>query len=78
MSDNQLIRLPDVIARTSLSRSSIYARLDRRSRSFDASFPRPVKLSAATRGSVAWVLQEIEGWIAGRLSARESEAAQCK
>lgn len=54
----RLIRLPEVLKKTGLSRSRLYA---------DHSFPKRVQLGA--RG-VAWVESEIEDWIASRIAAR--------
>jgi prophage regulatory protein len=56
-------RLPQVIARTGLCRSSIYAALANP----DADFPRPVKLSAR---SIGFRSDDIDAWIASRRSAR--------
>ncbi len=55
-----LLRLPDVIARTGLSRSSIYQRIQ------EGGFPRQVPLGPQ---SVAWVEAEVEEWIAARIQA---------
>lgn len=55
----KLLRLPDVIARTGLSRSTIYETATR--------FPKPVKLSAR---AVAWVESEVDEWIESRMTAR--------
>jgi prophage regulatory protein len=54
----RLIRLPEVLKKTGLSRSRLYA---------DVSFPQRVKLG--TRG-VAWVESEVEDWIAARIADR--------
>ncbi|NVD29116.1 AlpA family transcriptional regulator [Parasphingorhabdus flavimaris] len=54
----RLIRLPEVLNKTGLSRSGLYA---------DDSFPKRVQLG--TRG-VAWVESEIEDWISTRIAAR--------
>lgn len=54
-------RLPAVIERTGLGRSSIYAAIAR------GKFPRPIKLSAR---AVGFVSTEIDQWIAGRAAER--------
>jgi prophage regulatory protein len=54
-------RLPAVIERTGLGRSSIYAAIAR------GDFPQPVKLSAR---AVGFVSAEIDQWIAGRAARR--------
>jgi prophage regulatory protein len=60
----QLLRLPDVIRRTGLSRSTLYS-LERRN-----DFPLRVKLSP---GCSAWSAEEVEIWINGRLAASRSQ-----
>ena len=62
-----LLRLPCVIARTSLSRSTLYRRVAA------GDFPRPIKLGE--RAS-AWSAAEIDAWIADRIAARDREAQQ--
>ena len=55
-----ILRLPDVKARTGLSRSTIYLRLA------TGDFPRPVSLGAR---SIGFVESEIDDWIAERIRA---------
>jgi prophage regulatory protein len=57
----RLLRLPEVIERTGLSRTSIYRAMQA------GEFPRAVPLF---RRGVAWPAEEVEGWIASRLDAR--------
>ena len=61
----QLIRLPDVMARTALSRTAIYDLMAKQR------FPRPVKLGGNLN---AWPIAEIDGWIESRIAERESAA----
>ncbi|QDX31527.1 AlpA family transcriptional regulator [Dickeya poaceiphila] len=61
MSNLTLLRLPDVMKKTSLKKSWIYYLIDR------DEFPQPVKLGAR---SVAWVESEINDWIAERIRQR--------
>jgi prophage regulatory protein len=60
---NMLIKLNEVKAKTGLSRSSIYAYVDK------GLFPAQVKLGER---SVAWVDTEIEDWIESKKSARNA------
>ena len=53
----KVLKLPAVIERTALSRSSIYAMMDR------GEFPRPIRL---TRKAVAWPEESIEDWLDSR------------
>ena len=61
---SNLLRLPEVKARTGLSRSCIYEAIS------DGRFPRPVKITA--RAS-AWVESEVQNWIDERIEARGGE-----
>ena len=58
-----LYRLPEVMARTGLSRSTIYAMMEQ------GKFPKPVKLNQRANG---WVSAEIACWIDSRIAEREA------
>ena len=58
----RFLRLPTVMERTGLSRSTIYFLIEQ------SQFPPSVKLG--TR-SVAWLESEIEEWMESKVSARE-------
>ena len=51
---------------TGLGRSTIYAKLDRKSPYYDPSFPRPVRLG---KKIVAWPESAIADWLATRAAA---------
>lgn len=55
----QLIRLPQVIARTGMSRSWLYGAVANRQ------FPAPAKIGRAS----GWDAAAVDAWIAARLSA---------
>lgn len=61
----RFLRLPEVLARTGLSRSTIYVRLDQ------GRFPRPVSLGAR---AVGWIESEVDEWIRKRIVASRSDA----
>lgn len=61
-----ILRSKQVIAKTSLSRSSLYALVGR------GEFPKQIKLSARSSG---WLESEVDQWIEDRISARDNEAA---
>jgi prophage regulatory protein len=63
----RIIRLPEVIAVTGLSRSAIYDGVQKNT------FPRPVPLSAR---AVGWLEDEIAAWQAGRIAARDRALRQ--
>ena len=54
----RFLRLPEVMARTGLSRSTIYVRLD------EGRFPRPVSLGGR---AVGWIEAEVDAWIRARI-----------
>lgn len=59
----KLLRLPDVLARTGLSRSAVYAQIAA------GDFPKPVKI---THRNAAWPESEVAGWINERIARREA------
>ena len=54
----KILRLPNVLDRTGLSRSSVYLRVT------EGRFPRPVSLGAR---AVGWIETEVEEWIARQI-----------
>lgn len=54
----RVLRLPDVVKRTGLPRSTIYARIS----SLD--FPRQVSLGGRT---VGWIESEVEAWLKAKI-----------
>ncbi len=56
-----ILRRKQVEARTGLSRSTIYLRIQ------NGTFPRPINLGAR---AVGWLESEISGWLAERITAR--------
>jgi prophage regulatory protein len=63
----QMLKLPELIKLIGLSRSSVYDRLNPRSKRYDPDFPKPVKLNRASR----WLLSEVEEWIRSKISCRD-------
>ncbi|MCY3887044.1 MAG: AlpA family transcriptional regulator [Chloroflexi bacterium] len=64
MSNNRLLRRPEVEARTGLARSTLYRMMD------EGMFPRPVRIG---RRAVAWSEEAIERWIAQRPIAEPAD-----
>ena len=62
----QFLRLPEVMSRTGLGRSTIWNRVA------SGTFPKQVKLSVRTS---AWGAAEIDRWIAARITERDAMAA---
>lgn len=76
--NHTLIRLPDLLRLTGLSRSSVYLRLNPKWKYFDERFPKPVPLSSEIRGGVAFLSTEIQAWIESRIQAREAAKSIAK
>ena len=62
----RFLRLPEVLERTGLSRSTIYVRLEQ------GFFPRPVSLGAR---AVGWIESEVDEWIRQRIEDSRDGAA---
>ncbi len=60
---SRILRLPEVLQRVGLSRSSVYKRIS------EGSFPRSIPLGAK---SVGFVESEVEAWIEKRIKERHS------
>jgi prophage regulatory protein len=58
----RLLRLPDVEEKTSLSRSTIYRRIQA------GTFPAPLELGP---GTVRWRMSDVDAWIEGLSAARQ-------
>jgi prophage regulatory protein len=61
MSKNNILRLKQVVSKTGLSKSTIYALLG------EGKFPSRIQLSAR---SIGFLESEIDSWIAEKLSSR--------
>jgi len=62
----QTLRMPDVVKRTGLSRSTIYRAESR------GQFPKHVKIGEHASG---WLAHEVDAFIAARIAQRDKEAA---
>ena len=68
----QMLRIADVMRKTGLSRSGIYAKQNPKDkRRYDASFPKGVKLGANT---TAWPSEEVDAWLQARIAASRGGA----
>ena len=66
----KILRLPDVLQRCGLSRSSLYALMA------ENQFPKSVKISMR---SVGWVESDLDDWVQNRIDiARASNPAESK
>ncbi|ENW84441.1 hypothetical protein F908_00488 [Acinetobacter sp. NIPH 284] len=64
---NQIITVKDVMKFTSISRSKIYELINKESKYYDPTFPKPIRLSESRIG---WSALEIHQWIESKLECR--------
>jgi prophage regulatory protein len=67
---DRFIRMKELITTTGLSRSSIYNRLDEKSKYADPSFPKPIRIGQGECGIVAWSEKEVTVWMDSKMQAR--------
>ena len=60
----KILRMKQLIELTALSRSTLYDIMDIKSKRYDPSFPRAIKLTEAT---VCWLESEVNAWIDGKI-----------
>ena len=65
----KLIRLPEALEKTGLSRTRCYVLIGKRE------FPQPVKIGGPNGRAIAFPETEINAWIADRIAEREQAAA---
>lgn len=64
----QVLREREVRERTGIrSRSGIYQRLNKKSKYYDADFPRPFRIG---KNAIAWDAAEIDKWLIHRMATR--------
>lgn len=57
---NQILRLKHVLKLCGIGRSTVYEKLNPKSKRYDASFPRPIKLSVS---AIGWFEQDVIDWL---------------
>lgn len=60
---SRMLRVKEVCAHLSISRSSLYSRMQKGSKQYDPQCPRPINISATGKGSVRWLEAEINAYI---------------
>lgn len=68
-----ILRLPEVLARTGLSRSTILAKGNRAHRGFDPKFPGKIKLGMR---AVGWLADEVNCWIDAQKKISQEKSSQ--
>jgi len=70
----RIIRRKEVQARTGLSCSTIYARMNPNAQGYDPTFPAPIKLGNGTNPPVGWNESEVNAWINQRIESSRKAA----
>lgn len=65
----QIIRLAAVSKLSGLSRSTLYEKLNKKSRRYDETFPKQLKLG---RNAVGWLEHEVLEWLESKANERFS------
>lgn len=61
-----VLRLPEVVKRTGLSRTTLYNLMDKKSKYYDPGFPKRVSLTGRPGGAVGFLEHEISDWISSK------------
>lgn len=61
----RVLRIQQVAEKLSIGKSTIYDWLNPKSPRYDASFPKPIKLSAK---SIGWLSSEVDAWLIKRVA----------
>jgi prophage regulatory protein len=61
-----LLRTAQVCSKLNISKTTLYAKLDKNSKYYDPDFPKQLKLGAS---SVGWVEQQVDEWILRKLAS---------
>ncbi|MCY1169067.1 MAG: AlpA family phage regulatory protein [Pseudomonadota bacterium] len=69
----QVLRIRQVCAKLSISRSSLYEKISPQSGRYDASFPRPFKIGGAAT-AVGFLEESIDAWILRQAAATTTVA----
>lgn len=61
-----VLRLKRLKEKTGISRSTVYNKINPKSKYYDAAFPKPIRLGP---GSIGWLEVEVNAWLASRVLA---------
>ena len=64
--EDRILRLPEVLALTGLSRSTIYPRVE------EGTFPKQINLGSR---AVGWLDSDVQNWLCDRVSESRKEVA---
>lgn len=62
-----ILRRKQVEARTGLSCSTLYERINPKHRNYDPTFPKPIELGDGKNPPVGWLESEVNAWLLSRI-----------
>ncbi|MEN3374570.1 AlpA family phage regulatory protein [Dechloromonas sp. ZS-1] len=68
----RIVRIRELEYLIGRKRSTIYLLMNRKSRYFDPSFPKRIRLSSSMNGGIGWFEHEIIGWLHGKAAERDN------
>lgn len=71
-----ILRRPQVEIKLTLSRSTIYDRINPNTPSYDPSFPKPIKLGTGKNPPVGWIEADLDAWIMSKAMSASAEGAK--
>jgi prophage regulatory protein len=69
-----ILRRKQVEARTGLSCSTLYERINPRHRNYDPNFPKPIALGDGKNPPVGWLESEVNAWLLSRIELSRKAA----
>ncbi|MGF6766024.1 prophage regulatory protein [Paraburkholderia sp. GAS33] len=66
---HKILRLKALKLKTGISGSSVYNKTNPRSKYYDPTFPKPVRLGAS---SVGWLESEVDAWLEAQIQSRSA------
>ncbi|WP_410497692.1 helix-turn-helix transcriptional regulator [Chitinibacter sp. S2-10] len=66
----RFLRIKELAKMIGMGKSSIYDRLNPKSKRYEPTFPRPIKLGV---GTTVWASDEVESWMAQQIAAARME-----
>lgn len=71
-----ILRRRQLEAKIGIKRTAIYDRLNPKSKSYDPSFPKPIKLGSGNgrHATVGWLEGEVDAWLTAQIEKSRSRA----
>ena len=74
----RIVRCPEALALLGCKRAWFHDIQNPRSKYYDPTFPKRIRLSSSPRGAVGWLLHELEAWVAQKAAQRFQSTGDAK